>query len=154
MYHIGLSRDEVDRVEQLIEHLDAQPLSSAACRREHPRIDFRHPLWLNLPTEPGRPWIHIYSRNLSTSGLAFLSKKLFYVEQHLILSHEFMESCPQLVLGRVCFCRTVDRNIQEIGLNFVVSQKDPEKLRKIPTTWLALVLQNDWLARQKFPLSA
>jgi len=154
VYHIGLSHDEVERIERLISQLDAQPPSAAACRREYPRVDFRHPLWLNLPTEPGRPWIHIYSRNLSTSGLAFLSKKLFYVDQHLIISHELMESCPQLVLARVCFCRTVENDIQEVGISFVVSQKDPERLRQIPTTWLALVLQNDWLARQKFPLSA
>ena len=154
MYHIGLTRDEVDRVERIISQLDARPLAEAACRREHPRIDFRHPLWLNLPTEAGRPWIHIYSRNLSTSGLAFLSKKLFYVDQHLVVSHELMESCPQLVLSRVCFCRTIDEGIQEIGLNFVVSQKDSQRLRQIPPTWLALVLQNDWFARQKFPMSA
>ena len=154
MFHIGLSRDEIHRVQQIIARLDAKPISAQADRREHPRIDFNHPLWLNLPTEPGKPWVHIFSRNLSTSGLAFLSRKIFYVGQHLVISHELMESCSQLVLARVCFCRSVTAGIQEVGLTFAVTQKDPDKLRNIPVPWLALVLQNDWLARQKFPVGA
>jgi hypothetical protein len=149
VHHIGLSRDEITRVQQIIARLDAQPLGPGADRREHPRIDFNHPLWLHLPTEPGKPWVHIFSRNLSTSGLSFLSRKLLYAGQHLIISHELNEKEPQLVLSQVCFCRSIELGIQEVGLTFRASQPDPEKKRNIPPQWLPLVLQSDWLARQK-----
>jgi hypothetical protein len=150
VYHIGLSRSEIERMQQLIARLDAQPLGPGADRREHPRIDFNHPLWLHLPTEPGRPWVHIYSRNLSTSGLSFLSRKLVYTGQHLVISHELAEKESQLVLAQVCFCRSIEMGIMEVGLTFKAAEPDPERKRNIPPKWMGLVMRNDWLARQRF----
>ena len=151
MHHIGLSREEIERVQKIIAHLDAQPLTEGADRRINPRIDFSHPMWLNLPTEPGKPWVHVFSRNLSTTGLSFLTRKLFYVGQHLVISHELKEDKPLLVLCRVCFCRPIELGIQEVGLAFSAVEPDPLKERRIPGQWLTTVLQNDWLARQKMP---
>ena len=148
---LGLSRDEIERVRNVIAQLDSKSVGDCVDRRENPRIDFKNPLWLNLPAEPGRPWIQVFSRNLSTCGLAILSRKLFYVDQHVVIAHELKEPCSQLVLARVCFCRSIQADIQEVGLAFVVNLKDPEKIRRVPPTWLALVLHNDHLARQKFP---
>lgn len=154
MFHIGLSRDEIQHIQQLIAKLDAQAPGPGADRRVHPRIDFSHPMWLNLPTEAGRPWVHIYSRNLSTGGLSFLTRKLFYVGQNLVISHELNESTPLLVLAKVCFCRTIELGIMEVGLSFQTVQPDPDRERRVPGAWLSLVLQNDWLARQKHPIAA
>ncbi len=125
MYHIGLSREEIEHVGHLIAKLDAQPLAEDADRRVHPRIDFSHPMWLNLPSEPGAPWVHILSRNLSTGGLSFLTRKLFYMNQHLVISHELNENTPLLVLAKVCFCRSVKMGIQEVGLAFGAIEYDP-----------------------------
>ena len=154
MYHIGLSREEIDHVQHLIARLDAEPAGAAADRRVHPRIDFAHPMWLNLPTEQGAPWVHIFSRNLSTGGLAFLTRKIFYVDQHLVISHELKENTPLLVLAKVCFCRTIDTKIHEVGLAFTAIEYDPERQRRIPSRWLATVVQSDWLARKKLPTVA
>src|ERR1051325_1204570 len=112
MQHIGLTRQEIERLETLIARLDAQLPDYAADRREHPRIDFCHPMWLNIPSDPSNPWIHVYSRNLSTGGLGFLTRHLFYANQHVIISHELKEDIPLLVLCRVCFCRTIDMGVQ------------------------------------------
>jgi hypothetical protein len=152
MVHIGLSREEITHISALIAKLDAQPLSDNADRRIHPRIDFSHPMWLNLPTEPGAPWVHIYSRNLSTGGLSFLSRKLFYVNQQLVISHELMENTPLLVLATVCFCRNVEMNVQEVGLVFTAIEYDPDRTRHVPARWMSMVLQSDWLARRKSAL--
>ncbi len=149
MVHIGLSRDEIEHIGELIARLDAQPLGEGADRRVHPRIDFSHPMWLNLPTEPGAPWVHIFSRNLSTGGLSFLSRKLFYVDQQLVISHELKENTPLLVLAKVCFCRSVEMDVQEVGLVFSAIEYDPERSRRVPARWMSMVLQSDWLARRK-----
>jgi len=151
MFHIGLTRAEIEHLEQIIAKLDAQPLSEAADRRTCPRIDFSRPMWLNLPAEPGQPWVHVYSRNLSTGGLAFLSRNIFYAEQHLVISHELNECASMLVLCRVCFCRNIDLGIMEVGLAFVTAKADPECRREIPAEWLTRVLQKDSLTRRKFP---
>lgn len=154
MYHIGLSRQEVEHLEALIARLDAQAGNDYDDKRIHPRIDFSHPMWLNLPTEPGQPWVHIYSRNLSTGGLSFLTRNLFYADQHLVISHELNENVPLLVLCRVCFCRTIDLGIQEVGLAFVKVAADPGRQRNVPPEWMSIVLQGDWLARRKQPEAA
>jgi len=152
--HIGLTLQEIDHLQQVIAKLDAQNPSDGEDRRVHPRIDFSHPMWLNLPGEPERPWVHVYSRNLSTGGLSFLTRNLFYADQHLVIAHELNELTPMLVLCRVCFCRPIDLGIMEVGLGFISVQADPYAKREIPAEWLARVLQNDWLSRRKFPAEA
>ena len=109
MSHIGLSREEMQYLSTLIARLDARGPGGGADRRGMPRIDFSHALWLNLPTEPGQPWVHILSRNLSTGGLAFLTRQIFYVNQHLVISHELNEKEPLLVLSQFTRFSTVHR---------------------------------------------
>jgi len=69
----------------------------------------------------------------------------------LVVSHELNEGAALLVLCRVCFCRTIDLGIQEVGLAFVTAVADPERRREVPGSWHSLVLQSDWLSRRKFP---
>lgn len=146
--HIGLTRQEMQRLEQLIARLDAQGPSEGAERRVHPRIDFAQPMWINLPAEQGQPWVHVYSRNLSTGGVSFLSRNIFYTGQHLVISHELNEMVSMLVLCRVCFCRTIDMGVQEVGMAFVAARADPHRTREIPPEWLSRVLQTDHLSRR------
>jgi hypothetical protein len=151
MYHIGLTRTEIEHLQQIIARLDAQSTPELEDRRAYPRIDFSHPMWLNLPAEAGRPWVHVYSRNLSTGGLSFLSRNLFYAGQHLVIAHELNEMAPMLVLCRVCFCRPIDLGIMEVGLAFVTAKADPGCRREIPAEWLGRILENDFVVRRKFP---
>jgi PilZ domain len=152
--HIGLTSQEIAHLQQVIARLDAQGPSEGADRRLHPRIDFAHPMWINLPAEPGQPWVHVYSRNLSTGGVSFLSRHLFYAGQHLVISHELNELVAMVVLCRVCFCRTIDLGIQEVGMAFVAARADPHRAREIPPEWMVQVLQNDALTRRHFPVAA
>lgn len=154
MQHIGLTRQEIQRLEQLIARLDAQGPSEGSDRRLNPRIDFAHPMWLNLPADNGQPWIHVYSRNLSTGGLSFLTRNLFYNNQHLVLAHELNENAPMLALCRVCFCRPIDMGVQEVGLAFVAARADPESRRDIPPEWTSRIIQSDPLSRRSFPAAA
>ena len=154
MYHIGLTRAEIEHLQEVIARLDAKSRSDHDDRRVHPRIDFSHPMWLNLPAEAGQPWVHVYSRNLSTGGLSFLSRNIFYAEQHVVISHELNELASMLVLCRVCFCRPTDLGIMEVGLAFVEAKADPECRREIPAEWLSRLLQKDALCRRKFPAAA
>jgi hypothetical protein len=148
---IGLTQQEIQYLQQLIVQLDAQNPDAPDDRRRAPRIDFNHPLWLNLPAEPGQPWVHVYSRNLSTGGLGFLTRHLFYADQHLVIAHELTEFSPMLVLCRVCFCRSIAMGVMEVGLAFVSALADPEGRRQVPADWYRRILNSDSLARQKLP---
>ena len=154
MNHIGLTRKEIEHLQQIITRLDARPPGPGSERRVHPRIDFAQPMEVNLPAEQGSPWIHVYSRNLSTGGLSFLTRYLFYADQHLVISHELNERSCMLVLCRVLYCRPIDLGVQEVGLTFVAAQADPGRRREIPDVWRMRVLENDWMTRRKAPVAA
>jgi hypothetical protein len=149
VHHIGLTRQEIEHLQFLIARLDAQSPGDFEDQRAFPRIDFSKPMWINLPSHPGKPWVHIYSRNLSTGGLSFLTRNHFLPSQHLVISHELNELMPLLVLCHVCFTRPIDLGIHEVGLAFVHSIADPTRARNIPLDWSQLVLQGDWQARQQ-----
>jgi hypothetical protein len=152
--HIGLTRQEIEHLQSLIARLDAHESATPDERRHNPRIDFAQPMWLNLPCEAGEPWIHVYSRNLSTGGLSFLTRAIFYADQHVVIAHELNEVTSMLVLCRVCFCRTIDLGVQEVGLAFVTARADPHHKREIPDEWRTRVLDADPLARRKHPVTA
>ena len=151
MKHIGVSPSDIEQVRRIVARLDAQADGPDADRRVHPRINFAHPMWLNLPASLGKPWVHVFSRNLSTGGLAFLTRHIFYSGQYLIIAHQLNENCPQLVLCKVGFVRTVSMGIMEIGLIFQTALADPDNRRIVPSEWTTLVLRNDWLARHEHP---
>ena len=144
MEHIGLSHEELDRVKQVIAELDAQPPGAAADRRVYPRIDFTHTMWLNLPDDPAVPWVHVLSRNLSTSGLAFVSRRSFALGSFAVVLHHLSEKNNQLALACVKFCRQVDSTLFETGLEFRAAINDPKNERAIPAHWKALILRARW----------
>ena len=147
MIHIGLSRQETLEVEE--HQLDAARPSGDADRRVRPRVDFCHPMWINLPAESGQPWIHVFSRNLSTGGLAFLARRQFAMDDYLVIAHHLNEGLPQLALCCVKFSRPVTEAIFEIGLEFQAIAPDPDSTRRIPPRWMSLVLRNMWISRTR-----
>ena len=148
MQHIGLSRQEIQRIEAVISDLDAATPSAESDRRLRPRVDYSHGMWLCLPDAPEHPWIHIFSRNLSTGGLAFLARKEFLPGEHIVVSHTLGERVPHLVLGCVKFCRIVYVGICEVGIEFVSARSDPTNSREIPPEWIATAQRTAWVARQ------
>lgn len=152
MPHIGITRQEVQKIAAIIAELDAAPLSAAADRRERPRIDYAHPMWLCLPEDPNRTWTHVHSRNLSTGGLAFLTRNTLLTGQSVVMSHLVGERTPQLVLATIRFIRAVNPSISEVGIEFLASVPDPRQARNIPADWIQHALRASW--ELKHPLLA
>lgn len=150
MSHIGLTAEELQYVQTLLANLDAAPglPGDATERRHHPRFDFKQPIWLNLPLEPGRPWMHVFSRNLSTSGLAFITRDPLARSARVVIAHHFAESVPQLVLCRVNFCRPIAPGYCEVGVVFETAVPDPQERREIPAAWYSQVLRSTWVVRK------
>jgi len=137
----------MERVETLIAELDAAAPAAGADQRERPRIDFCQAMWLNQPLQSGQPWVHVMSRNLSTGGLAFISRRPIPAGSFLIVAHHLNEGSDQLTLCCVRFCRQVDANLFEIGMAFQEARPDPGRLRDIPPAWNSRVLRSQWAAR-------
>jgi hypothetical protein len=151
MIHIGLSREETQRVVDLIAELDAAQGQNNANLRAAPRLDFCHPMWLNIPGEPGQPWVHVFSRNLSSGGLSFLARRSFVPESCLILAHTLDTDGPQLALGAVRFCRQITRTIFEIGVEFLARVEDTDMRRQIPDRWYGIIDRQNVTARLSHP---
>ncbi len=150
MQSIGLTLHEIQHLQGIIGRLDAATAAAGnhdADRRIHPRIDFAHPMWLMIPSDPDKKWLYVYSRNLSTGGLSFLSRNLFHAGQYVVVSHELAEAATMLVLCRVCYCRPIDLGVQEVGLAFVTARADPGARRDVPADWYARAFDGDALAR-------
>ena len=157
MQSIGLTLQEIQHLQTVIARLDAAAAANgdhSAERRIHPRIDFAKPMWMLVPTDPDQKWTYVYSRNLSTGGLSFLSRNLFYAGQYVVISHELGESAAMLVLCRICFCRPIDLGVQEVGLAFVTAKADPGTRRDVPSEWRARALEADWMTQSKTPTVA
>jgi hypothetical protein len=152
MHHIGVTRADTQKIAALISELDAAPAPAAADRRERPRIDYAHPMWLCLPENAAQTWAHVHSRNLSTGGLAFLTRNQFFTGNHVVISHLVGERTPQLVLGAVRFARAINAGIFEVGVEFLASVSDPQRRRQIPSDWIEFALKASWVA--KHPLLA
>lgn len=152
---MGLTFQEMQHLQEVIARLDAVAAETGgpggADRRVHPRIDFAKPMWLLVPADPDQKWNYVYSRNLSTGGLSFLSRGLFYAGQYVVISHELGENASMLVLCRVCFCRPIDLGVREVGLAFVTARADPGARRDIPAEWRARALETDWMMQSKVP---
>jgi hypothetical protein len=152
MNNITLSRQETARIAQLLEELDAALASDSeaaawAERRLRPRIDFAHPMSIRLSLEEGQPWIEVFSRNLSTGGLAFLAKQPFAKDSFLILAHHLNEGADQLALCRITFCRPIESAYYEIGVTFEAIVPDENSRRIIPSEWHSKVLRTTWVTR-------
>ena len=154
MEHIGLTREETHRVSEIIAGLDAAPLSAGSERRIRPRVDYVHAMWLCLPEAAGRPWAHVHSRNLSTGGLAFLTRKDFKTGQHVVVSHYVGEQMPHLVLACVRFSRLVYVGICEVGIEFLAAKPDPQQRREIPADWIQTAMRSAWEIQHAMPAGA
>lgn len=86
--------------------------------------------------QAGMPSVPMHTRNISTSGIGFLSKRVFkkgeVIGVHLLAGHRI----SKLMLCRVTFCRYVRSGLHEVGAEFVEARPVFGGVPRIPTTWI------------------
>lgn len=151
MTTVSLSSRQLEQVQQILRVLDNIPLPPAANRRLRPRVNIHLNLEATIFTSMTLPRVQIVTRNLSTSGLGFVSRREFRVGE-LIAIHLNVEKNPiRLILGAAAFCRYLRGGLYDVGVEFLEASK-PGRTR-IPSAWMqrAHLLQDEPRSRAEEP---
>jgi hypothetical protein len=131
--------EQLEHIHQILQQLDAQSPGPDANRRRAKRITIRMALEVHLLSNHNRPTSQIYTRNVSTSGIGFVTRRVFKPKEFLAFSFRIANHAPKLVLARVTFCRYVKGALHESGAEFIESTvENPHLEDKIPPNWVQL----------------
>jgi hypothetical protein len=136
--------DHLAKVELILEQLDHPQGEVAENRRRAPRVPVRVPLQLVVLGQTSPAPIPIHSRNLSVSGLGFVSRRLFKMNERVAVYLRIQKLPAKVILGRITFSRYVSGGMYEMGAEFLECIADNGHGR-IPSHWLV----SDMLVRTK-----
>ncbi|HVX83461.1 MAG TPA: PilZ domain-containing protein [Phycisphaerae bacterium] len=130
------SVEQNEQIEGILEALDRGVRADAQNRRRIQRLNVRLTLQaIVIGTSGGAP-LRIHSRNLSRSGIGFVSRRLFRRGERLVIVLRVPGHAGKLLLAEVTFCRYVRRALYESGARFI--EAVPETPTEgIPAHWTA-----------------
>jgi hypothetical protein len=126
--------DQLAQIAEIIQHLDRSPARPGANRRRQPRANVRATMSAILLSEERQSTVRIFTRNLSTSGIAFVSRRPFKPGEKFALSFAIPDAMSKLVLTNVTFVRYARGGMYEMGAEFVecVERTDAS----LPPRWI------------------
>ena len=128
--------DQLAIITEVIRHLDQSPLSPHASRRKAPRCDVRTAMSAILLDKENHPRIRIFTRNISTSGIGFVSRRPFKPDERIAFDFNHPNAERKIIIAKVTFVRYVRKGMYEIGAEFLKAVREseaPSALRqKIP----------------------
>jgi hypothetical protein len=134
-----LSPEQILKVTGILTHLDAHPLPAAESERRHSRrVPLRTPLQITLLSDAHGhrpPTIDVYSRNISSAGMAFVCRRMFRPDERLAISLIIGPLPQRLLLGRITFSRYVKAGLYEMGAEFLACIPHPAGADRIPLSW-------------------
>ena len=101
------------------------------------RSPLRVPIEITLLSSQVMPVMQVHTRNLSVSGMGFVSRREFHKEEYLVIHLNVPNHPLRLLLGRTMFCRYLCGGLHEVGLEFQDVAKPGDA--KIPTAWAAKI---------------
>ena len=128
------------KVLAILSSLDHASLANGTNRRNNSRLPIRHELQIRLLKVPGTATFTIHTRNLSTGGLGFLSRRPFEVGERFVLPVKMPGTPSKVVLCRVTFSRYVSAGLYAVGSEFEQSLPDPTEKMDVPGEWTVLAL--------------
>ncbi len=132
--------EQLFQLEQIIEHLDcASIVPPFNNRRAAPRMKIRTPMTAILLASAGLPSIVLFSRNLSRSGIGFISRRPFSPGDQIGLSIHLPNQPHKLLLTKITFARYVRAGVYEIGATFIECIADFPGKNRIPHHWIPAV---------------
>jgi hypothetical protein len=133
----NVSNDQLTQIQDILQQLDRAPVTNAdANRRRAERLKIRSEMAVIVLAATGLPSIKIFSRNLSKSGIGFISRRPFNKEERVAVSFELPGQPAKLVLARTTFSRYVRGGVYEMGAEFIECITDTKGADRIPAHWL------------------
>jgi hypothetical protein len=131
------TENQLAHIEQVMRHLDGLRECRYDNRRRACRVDVRTTMtaFLLLATNVDAA-VTIFTRNLSASGIGFISRRLFSPGEWIALAFQFPNHPHKLVLTRIVFCRYLRAGWHSVGAEFMESVTDNHQPGRIPERWL------------------
>jgi hypothetical protein len=128
--------EQLEKVNGILQQLDhATTQKTAENRRQAPRVNVRLPLEAFLLGPTSRTPIQIFTRNLSVSGVGFVSRRLFKDQERIAIRLRVKNMATKLCLARVTFGRYLSAGMHEMGAEFLECVKDTGHT-PIPRHWM------------------
>jgi hypothetical protein len=131
------TNDQLSQIQDILQQLDRAPVTNGdANRRRADRLKIRSEMVVTVLSATGLPSVKIFSRNLSKSGIGFISKRPFNKGENVAVSFEMPNQPAKLVLARTTFSRYVRAGVYEMGAEFLECIADTKGVDRIPPHWL------------------
>lgn len=138
---MSVTQEQLGKVNDILQQLDERLQNPATENRRAPRVAVRLPMTVILLSATAPSPIGVFSRNISQSGLGFVSRRLFSREERIAISLHIPKLPSKLIFARVTFGRYVSAGLYEMGAEFLESVSDPKGEAHIPSHWLTAASQ-------------
>jgi hypothetical protein len=132
------SSEQRSQIHAILESLDRGNAGASQNRRAAPRLPIRMGLpaivLLGAGAVAAAP-VRIYTRNISRSGVGFVSRRMFKPNERLALSFQLPGHPPKIVLAQITFARYLRDALYESGARFLEAIADTAGLENIPAHW-------------------
>ena len=109
-------------------------------RRRIPRVALRIQLGVTILGAITPTTVDVMTRNISASGLGFVSRRMFSFEERLAIVLRIPKVPPKLILSRITFSRYISVGWYESGAEFLECISDTrtanQGMPRIPNHWL------------------
>jgi len=135
------TNEQLERVEAILQQLDHFPgPETATNRRRSSRVNIHAAMSATIISESGEGKLQLFSRNISTSGIGFVSRRPCKSGERLAILFELPAKPPKLVLAKITFCRYVRAGLYDAGAEFLDCVS--AVANRIPPHWHALAPLN------------
>lgn len=135
-----LTQDQKTRIEEILRILDQNPASAELeNRRQSVRVKVRTNLTTRVLSTPGHPTLPIHTRNISTSGIGFVTRRPFRKGELVAIELYLVSKLSKLILAETTFSRYVRDGLYEVGCRFreAISREEAERgMEGIPRRWV------------------
>jgi hypothetical protein len=130
------NQDQIERLKDILLQLDEHMKGGdRENRRRLSRVALRMPLIISLMTGAEPAPVEIFTRNVSSSGMGFVSRRLFRGDERIVVPFRIPKLPQKLVLARITFGRYLQSGLHEMGAEFLEAMTDTRGKSQIPRAW-------------------
>ena len=124
-----------DILQQLDERVTATDVKN---RRGAQRIAIHTELSVLLLTGMTPSTVEAFSRNISVSGIGFVSKRMFRRDEYISVPLRFANLPGKLILAKITFGRYLRAGLYEMGAEFHETVSNAKGNARLPDHWITL----------------
>ncbi|HEY4329067.1 MAG TPA: hypothetical protein VGN88_04970, partial [Phycisphaerae bacterium] len=118
-----MTQDNQVRISEIVKSLDGNLKSTnQENRRRAQRVPMRRNLTVILLESSGgssQNTVEVVSRNISSSGIGFVCRRMFRPEERIAIILQIPEMPSKLILARITFGRYINGALYETGAEFL-----------------------------------